>query len=319
MTFTVDTHHHILPDFFFQATNEAGHPAGGVAPAPWSRADMLAFLDDAGIDVAVTSISTPGVYLGDNGKARTLARRCNEFAAELIAEYPSRFGAFAILPLPDVEGSLAELAYSLDVLNLDGACVMSNAGGRYLGDPGFAELFAEFERRAAVLFVHPTASPDPAAHEMGLTDNLVDYPLDTTRTVAQLHYSGTFARTPSVSYVFAHAGGAIPYLAGRFAIVDEMGIMGEGLAPAAESFRRLYFDTALAWADPVLHALGAVAGAEQVLFGTDFPYIRPDLAERAAKHVRSTSEFEPAERELIVGANANRLFPRLAASTAGRA
>ena len=82
VTFTVDIHHHMLPDFFWRATNEGDHPVGGIAPPPWSRASALSFLDDAGIDVAVTSISTPGVHTGDDAAARALARRCNELAAE---------------------------------------------------------------------------------------------------------------------------------------------------------------------------------------------------------------------------------------------
>jgi len=312
----IDTHHHIVPPFYFEEAEQGGELTGGVTPPPWSAEGALEFMDGLGVDVAITSISTPGVHLGDDLKARSLARRCNEFAAELIAKHPARFGGFAILPLPDVDGALAELEHSLDVLDLDGVCLMSNAGGRYLGDPTFRELFAELQRRAAVVFVHPTASPDPAAHAMGLTDNLIDYPLDTTRTVAQLHYSGTFARTPDVSYIFSHAGGAIPYLAGRFAIVDEMGFMGDELGPASESFRRIYFDTALAWTDPVLHTLAAVADARHVLFGTDFPYIRPDLAQRANEAVSNTAEFDATERDGVLGANATDLFPRLAAATA---
>jgi 6-methylsalicylate decarboxylase len=313
----IDTHHHIVPPFYFEEAEQDGELTGGLTPPPWSAEGALEFMDRLGVDVAITSISTPGVHLGDDRRARNLARRCNEFAAELIAEYPQRFGGFAILPLPDVDGALAELEHSLDVLELDGVCLMSNAGGRYLGDPAFSELFAELQRRAAVVFVHPTASPDPAAHAMGLTDNLIDYPLDTTRTVAQLHYGGTFGRTPDVRYIFSHAGGAIPYLAGRFAIVDEMGIMGDEVGPASESFRRSYFDTALAWTDPILHTLAAVAGARQVLFGTDFPYIRPDIAERANEDVSNTVEFDASERELILGGNATELFPRLAVGTTG--
>jgi aminocarboxymuconate-semialdehyde decarboxylase len=317
VSITVDTHHHIVPSFYFEEAEQGGELTGGLTPPSWSPDGALEFMDSLGIDVAITSISTPGAYLGNEAKARQLARRCNEFAAELISDHPQRFGGFAILPLPDMDGSLTELQYSLDVLELDGVCVMSNAGGRYLGDPRFDELFAELQRRAAVVFVHPTASPDPSAHAMGLTDNLIDYPLDTTRTVAQLHYRGTFARTPDVSYIFAHAGGTIPYLAGRFAIVDEMGIMGHDVGPASESFQRLHFDTALAWTDPVLHTLASVAGASQVLFGTDFPYIRPDLAARAIESVSNTVEFDGAERDLILGGNATGLIPRLAARVSG--
>ena len=230
MTFTVDIHHHMLPDFFWQATNEGDHPVGGIAPPPWSRASALSFLDDAGIDVAVTSISTPGVHTGDDTAARALARRCNELAADMIRDRPDRFGGFACLPLPDVDGALAELAYALDDLRLDGVVLFSNARGTYLGDPRFTPLFDELQRRAAVVFVHPNPSPDPSAHAPGLPDSLIDYPADTTRAIARLHYSNTFARTPDVKYVFAHAGGTVPYLAGRFGIIDEMNVI-----PGAEA------------------------------------------------------------------------------------
>ena len=107
---TVDVHHHILPDFFWRETNEQQKPVGGIAPPPWSKESALAFLDEAGIDVAVTSISSPGVHMGDDARARALARRCNELAAELVQACPDRFGAFACLPLPDVDGALAALS-----------------------------------------------------------------------------------------------------------------------------------------------------------------------------------------------------------------
>jgi 6-methylsalicylate decarboxylase len=137
VTFTVDIHYHMLPDFFWRATNEADRPVGGIAPPPWSRASTLSFLDDADIDVAVTSISTRGVHTCDDTAARVLARRCNELAADMIRDRPGRFGGFACLPLPDVDGALAELAYALDDLRLDGVVLFSNARGILLGDPRF--------------------------------------------------------------------------------------------------------------------------------------------------------------------------------------
>ena len=137
MTFTVDIHHHMLPDFFWRATNPGDHPVGGIAPPPWSREGALEFLDEAGIDVAVTSISTPGVHTGDDAAARTLARRCNELSAELIRAHPDRYAGFAALPLPDVDGALAELDYALDLLHLDGVVLFSNVRGIYLGDHRF--------------------------------------------------------------------------------------------------------------------------------------------------------------------------------------
>src|ERR1035438_6446990 len=205
MTFTVDVHHHILPDFFWAATNEGSDPVGGIQPPPWSEDSALSFLDDAGIDVAITSISTPGVHTGDDAAARVLARRCNELTAELMRKHPRRFGGFACLPLPDIDGSLDELRHALDVLHLDGVVLFSNARGVYLGDKRLTELFDEVKSRKAVVFVHPNASPTPWAHSLGLPDSLIDFTADTTRAIAQMHYSNTFARTPDVTYIFSHA------------------------------------------------------------------------------------------------------------------
>jgi predicted TIM-barrel fold metal-dependent hydrolase len=148
--------------------------------------------------------------------------------------------------LPDIDGSLAELSYALDVLKLDGVVLFSNARGVYLGDERLDAVFEELERRRVVVFVHPTASPDRVAHALGLPDSLVDFVADTTRAIAHLHYSNTFARTPNVKYIFSHAGGTIPYLATRFGVVDEMGVIdGAGeRGTAADTLRRLYWDTA---------------------------------------------------------------------------
>ena len=312
MSFTIDVHHHILPDVFWRATNDAHNPVGGITPAPWSKESTLSFMDDAGIDVAITSISTPGVHMGDDSAARDLARRVNEIGAQLIQDRPDRFGGFAALPLPDVDGALRELEYGLDVLQLDGVILFSNARGIYLGDTRFKPLFAELERRSAVVFVHPTASPDPVTRTLGLPDSLIDFTADTTRAVAQLHYGNTFARTPSVKYIFSHAGGTIPYLATRFAIVDAMNVIpgGEERGTAADTFRRLYWDTALSWHAPNLHMLRSVVGMGQVLFGSDYPYLRRDLAVACRREVQESAEMNEDERHGVLAANALRLFPR---------
>jgi 6-methylsalicylate decarboxylase len=309
---TIDTHHHILPDFFWQATENAHAPIGGLAPLRWSEETAILFMDDAGIDVAIVSLSTPGVHTGDDAKARALARRCNEFSAELVRSRPDRFGGFACLPLPDVDASLQELSYALDVLALDGFVLFTNANGVYLGDPVLEPVFEELERRKTVVYVHPNPSPDAVAHSLGLPDNLLDFPTDTNRAVAQMHYTNRFARTPSVKYIFSHAGGSIPYLAARFAIIDEMGFIagGEQRAAAADMFRRIYWDTALAASDPVLHMLRDVAGINQVLFGTDFPYLRRDLAVSSKQRILESSELSDSEKQDILGGNASRILSR---------
>jgi aminocarboxymuconate-semialdehyde decarboxylase len=227
---------------------------------------------------------------------------------------PDRFGGFAVLPLPDIEGSLEQIAYALDVLELDGVSVFTNAGGTYLGDSQFDPIFTELNRRGAVVFVHPNASPDPIAHTLGLPDTLLDYPVDTSRAVAKLHYSNTFARTPDIKYVFVHAGGTIPYLAARFAIVDEMDVIpgAHERGAFADVLHRLYWDTASAFTDPVLHMLRSVTGVGNVLFGTDYPYPRDAISIGGLRQLQSTAELDDRERSGVLGGAAARLIPRLA-------
>jgi 6-methylsalicylate decarboxylase len=163
--------------------------------------------------------------------------------------------------------------------------------------------------------VHPTSSPDPAAHGLGLPDSLIDFTADTTRAVAQMHYGNTFARTPNVKYIFSHAGGTIPYLATRFSIVDEMKVIAgsEERGTAADTLRRLYWDTALSWHPANLRMLRSVVGMGQVLFGSDYPYLRRDLAVSCRREVETSAELEGEENRAVLAENALKLFPRLAA------
>src|SRR3984893_9361868 len=209
-----------------------------------------------------------------------------------------------------MDASLEELSYAVDVLRLDGLVLFTNSRGVYLGDATLEPVFEELERRKAVVFVHPNPSPDAAAHSLGLPDNLLDFPTDTNRAVAQMHYTNRFARTPSVKYIFSHAGGSILYLAARFAIIDEMGFIAgaEQRGTAADMFRRMYWDTALSVSDPVLRMLREVAGINQVLYGTDFPYLRRDLAINSKQRILQSPELSDCEKRAILGGNASRLF-----------
>ena len=249
-----------------------------------------------------------------------LQQHVNEYLANIKRDRPDRFGGFAALPLPDIQGSLDQIEYALDVLELDGVSVMTNADRSYLGDSRFDPIFGELQRRAAVVFVHPIASPDPIAHTLGLPDTLLDYPVDTSRAIAKLHYSNTFARTPDIKYVFVHAGGTIPYLASRFAIVDEMEVIpgARERGTFADVLPRLYWDTASAFSDPVLRMLGSVTGLSNVVFGTDYPYPRDAISIGGLRHLENTAELDDGERRGVLGGSAARLIPRLARTPISR-
>src|SRR5215467_13524935 len=207
----IDIHHHILPAFYRTVLSDLGITVSGGRPIPeWDLENTLALMDRHAIATAITSISEPGIYFGDETFAKDLARRCNEFSAQLIHDYPQRFGAFAILPLPDIDAALRELEYALDTLKLDGVVLLSSVDGRYLGDPLFDELFSELNRRKAVVFLHPTVPAINSALKLDLPPFLIEFVFDTTRAVTNLLYSGTLDRCPEIHFIVAHAGGTVP-------------------------------------------------------------------------------------------------------------
>lgn len=157
------------------------------------------------------------VWFGDVQAARTLARKCNEYLAQLVRDFPDRFGFFAAVPLPDTEGSLQEITYALDTLKADGIGLMTNYGDKWPGDPAYAAVFDELNRRHAVVFVHPTPPNCCKNLVPHVPTAFTEFPHDTTRAVTSLLYSGSLARLRDIHFIFCHAVGTIPMLAGRIA------------------------------------------------------------------------------------------------------
>jgi len=156
----IDVHHHILPPVYMAEARERVIAQGqGYLPAPvlqWTSENSLAEMNQNGVATAIVSISTPGIWFGDVQAARILARKCNEYSARLVRDHPRRFGFFAAVPLPDIEGSLREVAYALDVLKADGIGLMTSYGDKWPGDVSYAPVFEELNRRKAVVYIHPT-------------------------------------------------------------------------------------------------------------------------------------------------------------------
>jgi predicted TIM-barrel fold metal-dependent hydrolase len=211
----IDVHHHIFPPAYLKAAADAGiDHAGGFTFPQWSAESALALMDRNGIATAITSLGTPGVHFGNDAAARDLARYCNEYAARLVMDHPTRLGAFATLPLPDVDGALKEIEYALDTLKLDGVNLLTNVHGTYLGDPAFDAVFAELNRRKAVVFVHPETPPAARDIKLSFPGAMIEFTFDTTRMTANLILSGTLERYPDVKIILPHAGGTVPYLLG---------------------------------------------------------------------------------------------------------
>jgi len=316
----IDVHHHVLPVEYVSALAGIGVTGGGGLPFPtWSAEQAIAMMDRQGIQSAVTSISAPGVHFGEAGFARDLARRCNEISAGLVAEHPTRFGAFAVLPLPDVEGSLAELEHALDGLALDGVVLLaSQSDGRVLGDPAFDELFAELDRREAVVFVHPTIPKTSESLRMDVPGFASEFTFDTSRAVLNLIWTGTLERFRRVRFVLSHAGGTAPFLAWRWSLLNAHPTMRERAPQGVMHYlSRLYYDTALSANPHALRSLTALVGPSQILFGSDYPFAPEPIARASVEGLAAYDGFDDAARRVIERDNALGLLPGLRARLGG--
>lgn len=295
--------------------------------------------DKLNIKKSYLSISSPGVHLVPNNDelARRLCRECNIEGADAKKRFPERFGFWASLPLPDVEGSLDELAYAFDELEADGVVVETNTHGYYLGHSKFESVWAELNRRHAIVFMHPTtgcildhtagsaAESRKAAPLSGFPSPIFEFFFDTARAVINLFYSGTIARFPNVTYIVPHAGGCLPPLIERFSVFGSaMKIPVDiSVTPSfvKEKLRsNFYFDMAgAAWPDQ-LPALMSFIDKRQVLYGSDYPFTPAEAVERLAEVMERflPGTFTTAEeRDMAYRKNAESLFRRqkIAAST----
>lgn len=300
MTGRIDVHQHLVPKPYARWLRSHGVDAPGGRPLPdWSLAAALELMDRQGIATAILSLTTPGAYLDDGSDAAYVARQANEYAAQLAADHPGRFGFFATLTLPDVKAALAEAAHALGGLSADGVMLLANSSGVYLGDPAFDPLMAALDEHAAVVFVHPAQLPGPAVE--GIPPFAADFLLDTTRTAYNLVKHDVPRRFPRIRFILAHAGGFVPYAAHRLAITA-FNDTGRDLRQILDDLAGFYFDTALSASPAALPSLLAFAKPGHVLYGSDWPFA-PELA---------VAYFNTwATDEAINHGNARELFPRL--------
>lgn len=313
----IDVHQHFLPDFYAEALAKAGlETVDGGMPIPvWSVTAALEMMDRQQIATGMISLSSPSTHFLAPAKRGALVRQVNEAGALLVAAHPDRFGFFATLPMPNVEASLAEMRHAFDVLGVDGVILETNIDGTYLGSAAFAPIFAELNRRKATLFLHPTSPACFEAVSLGRPAPMLEFPLDTTRTLVDLLYSRTLQTHPNIKVIVPHGGAALPALVARIAAFANLPIITPRPASEAEVFEilaRLYYDVALSGHPVAFAGLRRLAPITQVLFGSDWPFT-PEMGVARNIHQLSSNGLSQAEAEAIARENAERVFPRLAA------
>jgi predicted TIM-barrel fold metal-dependent hydrolase len=312
----IDVHAHFVPDFYRQAAIAAGEakPSGMPGWPSWDVSAALASMDRLEISAALLSISAPGVHFGDDAAARDLARAVNEAGAQAAAAHPSRFGLFASLPLPDVDASLHEIEHAFDTLKVDGIALLTNYRGLHIGNPRFDAVFAELDRREAVVFIHPTSACTACTGDLPYAAPMLEFMFETTRAVTHLLLSGTLARRPKIRFIVPHAGAALPTLSDR--IAGTIPVLGLANAPSPDQIaallRGLHYDLAGFVVPKMLPSLLAVAPAQQLLYGSDWPFTPEAGVRRLAQQFDATDLLHGSDRALIARENALRLFPRLA-------
>lgn len=300
--FRIDTHSH-----FTVPTMRAEVAKAGQQPLlNWTPQKSLDEMDEGGVATSILSVGDPGVWFGDNGKARALARECNDFAARMMSDHPGRFGLFAVLPLPDVEGALKEIEYAFDTLHADGVGILSSYQGDYLGNPKFNPLMDELNRRKAVVYTHPLCAA--CASQPALVDGQnrgVEFVIDTTRTILSVLVNGTVTRCPDIRFIWSHGGGTVPFITSR--LNGAASKLPNGLIYELQKF---YYDTAQAFNPYTLPSFKKLVPVSHILFGTDFP-LGGGSAAIVAKGLIENGGFSPAELRAIDRDNALSLLPRL--------
>ncbi|MFF9204578.1 amidohydrolase family protein [Streptomyces sp. NPDC014986] len=308
----IDVHAHFVTDGYVAAARSAGieHPDGMPGWPTWTADQHLDLMERLGIEKSYLSVSSPGVHFGDDGAARALAREVNAFGARVRTEHPRRFGHFASLPLPDVEGSLAEAAHALDRLGADGVAVKTNHHGLYLGDPRLEPLWEDLGRRGAVVFVHPTSPPHAEVLSPNRPRPMLEFLFDTARAASDLLFRGVLTRHPRIRWVLTHGGGVLPLLADRMELFRTLLGGDTGDAPGVvEQLGRLWYDMAGTPFPRQIPALDAAFGTERLLYGSDYCWTPADAALAQAGSVDSAAQPSATDtwRDLTTR-NARRLF-----------
>jgi predicted TIM-barrel fold metal-dependent hydrolase len=302
----IDVHHHMLPPFYMDLRRAV--PDVGAMPT-WSPAKSIDDMEKNGVTTAMLSLAVSGVTFDAGEAGRSLARKSNDYGAQLVREHPASFGLLAALPLPDPQGSLVEIEYALDTLHADGFALLSSYGDKWLGDASYAPVFEELNRRKAVVFVHPSAPNCCANLQARVPASTIEFYFDTTRTIESLLMSGTFSRFPNLRFIFSHGGGAMPILANRMARLFPKDLSAQAPHGVLYELKRQYYDTASASNPTSLTAILSIVPSSQIVFGSDFPFIS---AGEPASDLMHSGLPENAV-EAINRGNAAQLFERLRA------
>jgi predicted TIM-barrel fold metal-dependent hydrolase len=302
----IDVHHHVVPPMWVAAVKKA--KLDNPPMINWTPEHSLEDMDKAGTTTAILSPMPPQVGFLPAPEAASIARASNEWTRQLANDHPGRFGVFAMLPMPNIDDSLKEIAYAFDTLQADGVGIMTNYDNKWLGDAAFAPVFEELNRRKAVVYTHPI-SPSCCVNVLpGVPDYIVEWGADTTRTIVSLIFTGASMKYPDINFIFSHGGGALVAEAERLRIQILLAPPYKGKFTrdmVDHELKRFYYDTAQVSNDVTIQALVQLVGLSRIVFGTDYPY------RTSAEHVTGLAQrFSAHDLVAIDSGNVSRILPK---------
>ena len=291
------------------AADAAAQAAGG--RGAWTPQRSIEQMDKFGIGVALLSLTQVANVIYDNTeKGRTACRLVNDYGAKCMADYPKRYGMFASIPFPDVEGSLKEIAYAYDTLKTDGISIYTNDNqGKWPGDPAHEPIWQELNRRNAILYMHPWVPACCSNLNYGAGPFMNEIDFETSRAVISFITGGVMFKYPNLKLILAHSGGTLPVLAGRMKDrypADKNQYIPNGLWA---EFRKLYYDCAHATYKFPWAALAALVPPTQFLFGTDYS---PEPIESTMDNIPDL-HLSKDVLDMLERKNAEKMFPRFKA------
>jgi predicted TIM-barrel fold metal-dependent hydrolase len=304
----IDVHHHVTPPVWLAELKKAKKDNPPLAN--WSVQRSLDDMDKAGIATSLTSPTTPQVGFLDKDTAAKVSRESNEWAKKLEGDHKGRLGTFAMLPLPYVDESLKAIEYAFDTLKVDGVGIMTSYGDKWLGDKHFDPVWAELNRRKATVYTHPTGANCCLNIQPEIPDSAIEYGTDTTRSLAQLIFTGRAKTYADIKWIWSHGGGALTAFAERFLIQMPNSVYKDKFSrdDVQGHLNSFYYDTAQVSGAGTLQALAKLVPVSQIVYGTDYPY-RTGL-----DHTKGAqSAFSGADLAAVERGNALRLVPRLKA------
>jgi 6-methylsalicylate decarboxylase len=308
----IDVHAHYWTDDYLDlltdlGKDDAGEARGIGAGGGAELEARLRLMDQAGVQMQVLSACPQMPYGEDEEKAARAARFVNDQYAGLVERYRDRFAAFAALPMPHLDESAAEMRRALDQLGMAGVAMNTTVLRRALVDPGYEPFFAELNRRAAVLYLHPAGNGacTPLIRDYHLTW-MVGAPVEDTISVMHLITHGIPTRYPDIKIINSHLGGALPMLLQR-ADDQYRWQAPDTPEPPSVAARRMWYDTVGHGHVPALRCAIDSFGADRLLLGTDFPYENGDIFVRAVDHI-SDPQIDANAARAILDHNASALL-----------